>query len=62
MKTILVAYKAIYDGEKEFVVPDDFDITNEDAVFKLLEDYGEIKLANEAELDELDYEDVYELE
>jgi len=62
MKTILIAYRTTSVGEKEFVVPDDFDITNEDAVFKLLEDYGEIKLANEAELDELDYEDVYELE
>ncbi len=32
MKTILVAYTAVYVGEKEFVVPDDFDIADNDAV------------------------------
>lgn len=61
MKTILVAYKAIYVGEKEFVVPDDFDTTNDDAVYKLLADCDETKLVNEAELDVLDYDEVFEL-
>lgn len=61
MKTILIAYKAVYIGEKEFVVPDDFDIADNDAVYKLLGDCGEVKLVNEAEFDELDYGDVFEL-
>lgn len=61
MKTILVTYKAVYVGEKKFVVPDDFDIADNDAVYKLLEDCGEVKLVNEAEFDELDYGDVFEL-
>lgn len=61
MKTILVAYKAIYVGEKEFVVPDDFDIANDDAVYNLLVDCDETKLVNEAELDTLDYDEVFEL-
>lgn len=61
MKTILVAYKAIYVGEKEFVVPDDFDTANDDAVYKLLADCDETKLVNEAELDVLDYDEVFEL-
>lgn len=47
--------------KKKFVVPDDFDIADNDAVYKLLEDCGEVKLVNEAELDELDYGDVFEL-
>lgn len=61
MKTILVSYRTTSVGEKEFEVPDDFDIKDESAILKLLEDYGEVKLFNESELDELDYEDVYEL-
>ena len=62
MKTILIAYRTTSVGEKEFIVPDDFDVTDDDAVWKLLVGYGEVKLFNESELDELDYEDVYELE
>ena len=61
MKTILVTYKVVYIGEKEFVVPDDFDIADNDAVYKLLEDCDEVKLVNEAEFDELAYGDVFEL-
>lgn len=61
MKTILVSYRTTSVGEKEFEVSDDFDIEDESAILKLLEDYGEVKLFNESELDELDYEDVYEL-
>ena len=61
MKTILVSYRTTSVGEKEFVVPDDFDIEDDSAILKLLASYGEVKLFNESELDELDYEDVYEL-
>lgn len=61
MKTILVAYTAIYVGEKEFVVPDDFDTANDGAVYELLANCDETKLVNEAELDTLDYDEVFEL-
>lgn len=61
MKTILVAYRTISVGEKEFIVPDDFDIEDDSAIWKLLVEYGEVKLFNDSELDELDYEDVFEL-
>lgn len=46
---------------KKFVVLDDFDIANSDAVYKLLEDCGEVKLINEADSNELYYGDVFEL-
>jgi hypothetical protein len=61
MKTILVSYRTTSVGEKEFKVPDDFDIEDDSAILKLLADYGEVKLFNDSELDELDYEDVFEL-
>lgn len=62
MKKILVSYRTTSVGEKEFEVPDDFDIEDDSAVWKLLVEYDEVKLFNESELDELDYEEVYELE
>lgn len=61
MKKILVAYKVTSIGKKEFEVPDDFDIDNYESVIELLEDYGEVLLFRDSELDEIDYEDVYEI-
>lgn len=61
MKKILVAYTTTSVGEKEFEVPDNFDIEDESAIYRLLLEYGEVNLFNESELDDLDYEDVYEL-
>ena len=36
MKTILIAYRTTSVGEKEFIVPDDFDVTDDSAIWKLL--------------------------